>query len=131
MIYTEEHNRKILFRHNNYTSKYSNLIYCHFLVTGKEMEDIFYWYHKIYKDGISYSIKMRHDVYSSTYDLNEIKHYFFLYQDNRIFHVYALQKETMKFDSDMELELRLITMDMDLINKLERKKEEKTYKYLI
>lgn len=71
-----------------------------------------------------------HDI-DDIYNVDDITHFTQVYQNDKVFHVYAMQNKC-QIDNDAskeDLAIRLITIDNDLIK--EKKKEEKTKRFLI
>lgn len=125
MIKTD--NRTIIYRYKWLNIKeISNLTYCHFLVDGDTLKNIFYFRILINRMPIYFY----HDI-DDIYDVDDITHFTQVYQNDKVFHVYAMQNKC-QIDNDAskgDLAIRLITIDNDLIK--EKKKEEKTKRFLI
>lgn len=127
-------NRKIIYKWKWFGDNISNLPYCHFLVNGKTLHDMFYWradFSKMLGDNDFRSIAFYHTV-DDVYDLDDIKHYTNVYYNQKVFHVYVLQnvQKVNYWNDNKELKIRLITIDESLIAD-KKENEEKNKKYLI
>jgi len=126
-------NRKIIYRWKWFDENISNMTYCHFLVDGKTLSDMFYWRVNFERKlGYDYTNVGFYHTIDDVYDLDDIKHYIHVYDSQKVFHVYVLQDvpKVNYWNDNKELKIRLITIDEKLIvNKKE--KEEKREKYLI
>lgn len=108
--------QKVIYKYRCFNDGNSNLIYNYLLLNGKDLNNLFYW--KYDGHGIIHN-------YKDKYDLDELRHLFHVYQNDKIFHVYFLQKGLSPNTTDMEL--RLIVLDEGLLEKKEDVKKESKY----
>lgn len=129
-------NRKVIYRSKFINlDETSNLIYCHFLVNGKTLSNMFYWrvdFGPLFSGDLNLRNIGFHHRFDDDFDYDDIKHYTQVYANKKVFHVYAMQ-DALKIEygnKNDELKIRFITIDEELLSK-EENNQEKSEKYLI